>query len=832
MGDAPLTSIESSSLHGKFADNASIVLIGARGTGKSSCATIAWSSFGLKKIDVDDVCLQETGRVKWENSTEEPSEHGVPGLKTLLETQAQGCVIVWPPGCVEETGLLLLKQYSKTHPVIHVTRSGGAVQAYLKSSEPTKVYRALELRNRVYRTCSNFEFYNLDEEEVTKSNTSNGDAVTKGGLNLKTSSPQSLRLKRTEQSFVQFVKNVLHPLPHLTQTAGHLPLPPSRARYSYLLPVPLSQVNASDFDVEWLDCGADACQLEIDTLAFHGWQALAAVVDEISRAFAVLTRFFDGPIIYHLPQFPTTSPGLSRCFDLLRHGFRVGVDYATVDLRCNFEQLAKINTQKGYTKLIGCFHDANPGFDGWCKRQRKDMYEKASKLGFEGVKLTQNAITMEENLTASSFVVEAGRLTGRRPFLIAYNTGLLGRPSRCLNRILTPITTAEICYNSRGLTGLESELTIQTAQNALYGMFIYDPMQYYIIGLDVSYSLSPPVHTAVHRFFGMPHSFTRRSMDSLESMKELIRDEHFGGLSIAQGYKLSVLPFVDAMSTHARNIGAINTLVPIRFASFEGIGQPPSDFWANRNRAGPVLGLYGENTDWLGMTMCISRNLSPANVITQKTTALVVGAGGMARAALYALQRMGVRHIVIYNRTPEHAKSLAEHFKFLGLVTGDGLLEPKNSTLKPDNERVQKPMVRVLESLDTEWYNDLAQPTIIISCVPAASVLKQPGANFTLPATWMRSPAGGVVLDLTYQPLVTPLLRQVQQQSRRGWVAVDGLENLAAQASTQFELFTGRKVPQRLMRIEAFKGYLTRHNGDAEGRELIRGKLGQLQGPS
>jgi shikimate 5-dehydrogenase len=63
------------------------------------------------------------------------------------------------------------------------------------------------------------------------------------------------------------------------------------------------------------------------------------------------------------------------------------------------------------------------------------------------------------------------------------------------------------------------------------------------------------------------------------------------------------------------------------------------------------------------------------------------------------------------------------------------------------------------------------------------------------------------MIQLAYDPLETPLLKQARGESHRGWIAVDGLQHLLEQGVPQFELFTGRKAPRQLMRAGALKGY-------------------------
>ena len=116
------------------------------------------------------------------------------------------------------------------------------------------------------------------------------------------------------------------------------------------------------------------------------------------------------------------------------------------------------------------------------------------------------------------------------------------------------------------------------------------------------------------------------------------------------------------------------------------------------------------------------------------TTGLVIGAGGMARAAIYAMLQLGLKTILIHNRTVANAERLVEHF---GRVVDQ-------------SDLFRGTILRVVRRED-EWPAGYRYPTIVVSCVPTHSTVNGPAADFTLPEGWMKSPTGGVVLEVRPQ---------------------------------------------------------------------------------
>ncbi len=231
----------------------------------------------------------------------------------------------------------------------------------------------------------------------------------------------------------------------------------------------------------------------------------------------------------------------------------------------------------------------------------------------------------------------------------------------------------------------------------------------------------------------MPHTFDARQCKSIEEV-DLLRSGHsFGGASLAAPFKVAIMSRVDYLSSHATAIGAVNTLLPLR-----GKTSSILDHANARNTAGTASKFYGNNTDWSAIVTCLRRSISPRNSVQpSRTTGLVIGAGGMARAAIYALIKLGCRNIFIYNRTRSNAEQVAEHFNN---YARDQRLFAKHS----EDGRV----CHVLNSPPQSWPSGYQQPTMILSCIPASGTDDLPPVDFRMPPQWLKSPTGGVVVEV------------------------------------------------------------------------------------
>ncbi|KFA80672.1 hypothetical protein S40288_01798 [Stachybotrys chartarum IBT 40288] len=781
-----------------FRPDASLVLVGIRGSGKSTLAIMASAAMKRSVVDMEVVFQRDMGMSSWAYR----KLHGATTccreqLRILQKTLGQNgknsiIVCSWMDQQVQQ----VLREFCETNPVVHVIRDADAIREHLKMEDMGRVRDLLDLSNAMFRTCTNYEFFNVSETPARVPGTSTPTAQQAAPY---------LTLKQAERHLKKFLSLIYPPsaIP-LIESVFPLAAVPLEDRYfTYALELPLSRIVRGEVDMEEMMTGVDAIQVTVspETLKSHDNTVVATylgLASDMTHAIGIVRRSAVVPIILHVELSSSTEEHHGRLYmDLVSHALRLAPEMVTVDLHLDESHLRSICRARRRSRIIGTY-TSNISWDSdlWVS-----MYRKACLVGCDMVRLLRHAIHVEDHLDASRFRGAVAALTGPSLPLTAYNISANGRHSACFNPILTLVAPE----NSQIPRLPTSCLTAVEATKALVSSFVYDPMKLYVFGVNVSYSASPAMHNAALQACGIPHQYNPHSVDTLSGIRQLIEDPHFGGASFGQPYKVEVISLTHSLSRHASCIGSVNTLIPVRHLNPDGSIPQGAAFFNNVNRAGPVKALYGENTDWIGIRACIRRGLSPANAVRSATCGLIVGAGGMARAAVYAMLQVGVRNIAIYNRTHANAEKLVRHF-----------------TTLLDNEESQHlgggrdTCFHIIESLDGPWAANMRSPTIIISCIPTHRIGDEPAPDFEAPDEWLQSPTGGVIVELGYKNLDTPLLRQARARASKGWVVMDGIDLLPEQGFAQFELFTGRRAPRRVMRKSLLEGYK-----DEQGRSNL-----------
>jgi shikimate dehydrogenase len=220
------------------------------------------------------------------------------------------------------------------------------------------------------------------------------------------------------------------------------------------------------------------------------------------------------------------------------------------------------------------------------------------------------------------------------------------------------------------------------------------------------------------------------------------------GVNITIPHKERVMDFLDEIDETARALGAVNTI---------------------ENKGGRLL---GHNTDAGGF---VSSLVDETGVELRGLTALVVGAGGAARAVVYGLASRGAARIIVANRTVERAEALC-------------------ADLAAACPGVELEAV----SLDAEEMKRLLGQTRVL--VNATSLGMKGRGELDLPLERLGKDA--VVSDIVYTPMETGLLRRARAL---GLGLHHGLGMLVGQGALSFEIWTGCKAPVDVMREAALR---------------------------
>ena len=273
------------------------------------------------------------------------------------------------------------------------------------------------------------------------------------------------------------------------------------------------------------------------------------------------------------------------------------------------------------------------------------------------------------------------------------------------------------------------------------------------MGWPVDHSVSPAMHNAAFEALGLDWRYSLLPTPPGEVRSNLTKLKALGfrGLNVTVPHKQAVMPHLDEITDAASAIGAVNTIV----------------------RQGHMLN--GHKTDGDGfLATLLDAGFEPAG-----QRALLLGAGGGARAVVYTLARAGCA-VTIHNRTAEKARRLS-------LEVGElDLLSPVSYA----------PGGMALTDLDLSAFDLLINATAV-GMWPQADASPWPDA-VALPAHW-------TVYDLVYNPQETRLLSRARAV---GATPIGGLGMLVQQGALAFELWTGQKPPIGIMHTAAQKALL------------------------
>lgn len=266
-----------------------------------------------------------------------------------------------------------------------------------------------------------------------------------------------------------------------------------------------------------------------------------------------------------------------------------------------------------------------------------------------------------------------------------------------------------------------------------------------VLGQPVSHSRSPAMQTAALAELGLGDEWSYEAIEvAPDDFAELVRSlpaRGFAGVNVTLPHKLAALALADEASDAAREIGAANTL------SF-GAGA-----------------IAAENTDATGLIAALPG--SPRGL-----RALVLGAGGSARACAWALREEGAS-VEVWNRTPARAEQLARDLD-IGFAERPGAFDLLvNAT------------------------------TVGLGEASASQAARKPPDLKPLPVPADALNERNVVVDLVYGPSPTPLTRLARSRGAR---VVDGLEILVHQGAASLRIWTGLDPPLETMRSAAHKG--------------------------
>ncbi|TKX21076.1 pentafunctional AROM polypeptide [Elsinoe australis] len=708
----------------------SVYIIGMRGAGKTT--TGGWMSriLGWPLVDLDTELENNVGMT----IPELIKQRGWDGFrsdelalfKKMMKERPTGHIFATGGGIVEmPEARELLRSYKESGgPVMLVTRDIKMVVDFLNIDKSRPAYvddiMGVWLRRKPwYWECSNFQYHfqKVDVKSVHRvSSVLDGFAVFLQSMTGQSSVLDRLRKKK----------------------------------HSTFVSLTLPELSASVDDLPKITLGSDATELRADLLVDPENPSGPISSDFLVDQIAILRWTTTLPIVFTLRttsqggKFPEDQPEeAQRLYEI---ALRMGCEFVDVELTSPQSLKDYVLAHRRYSKVIASHHNPDGslswsnGGSAWIPH-----YNAALQYG-DIVKLVGYAQSQNDNFALSEFSAWSRSSHPSIP-LIALNMGPRGKLSRILNSFMTPVSSPH-------LPGVAApgQLSATEIRQGLTLIGELTPKQFVIFGSPVSHSRSPAMHNTLFRQTGLPHKYGLYETTTASDLKSVIRGPNFGGASVTIPLKLDVIPLLDAIDPAAKTIGAVNTVVPSLSSSGSTI-------------------LTGYNTDYLGMILSLSQagkdGTPQSSAPEAKECSIVVGGGGTARAAIYALHKLDYTPVYLVGRNKAKLTTLAESF-------GEGY------------------EVRVLSTEEEATALGKGNgPSVAIGTIPGDSPVEE-GLKGVLEKLFQGGEGvlGGrerVLLEMAYKPRVTPLMELAEG---KGWKTVPGLEALVGQGVHQFKLWT------------------------------------------
>lgn len=277
-----------------------------------------------------------------------------------------------------------------------------------------------------------------------------------------------------------------------------------------------------------------------------------------------------------------------------------------------------------------------------------------------------------------------------------------------------------------------------------------------LIGYPLKHSISPYFQQAALDYYQLDIRYEawETSPEKLEATVASLRTPQNLGANVTVPYKEAVLSLLDGVDDLANLIGAVNTIV---------------------KKDDKLLGF---NTDGHGFIEALYKE---GHFEPEGKRVVILGAGGVARAVCFALVREKASSLIIVNRTPARAKTLADSLRS----------HIRDSSLRSEGLKTE---VTTLPWQALNLGKTFGRCHLIVNCTTIG--MKYSPQEGQSPLSLAVIPRGVLVYDLVYNPCPTPLLLVAE---KAGANTLDGLAMLVYQGAASFELWTGREPPVDIM---------------------------------